>query len=173
LFFDAKNKMKFYRIKVYHNGVKTLSLGNDSNDSLAILLDRIQNQIQLKEDSFYQFNIYEREDNVLGKGILSTRSGHLDLYSENPKFERCFVCGKNYDIFISESIDTIVVVHIKYKIVPLFIEGKQKFLDWLYMYRFHIQKITINNNKDFDQVNLVEIQKELNSKVNDVIIETK
>lgn len=164
--------MKFYKVKVYFNGVKVLNLGNDTNDSLSIILDRIQNGIKLKEETFYQFNIYEGDDNIAAKGILSTRSGHLHLEDVNKFFERCFICDKNYNIFISESTDIIIVINIKYKIVPIFMEGKQKFIDWIYMYRLHIDKFMINE-REFEDLDLAEIKNSLNAKVNNVIIETK
>lgn len=163
--------MSFYTLKIFWNGVKHLDLGSDTNDSLDIILDRITSNLKLKEETFYRFNIYEGAI-VVGKGIYCTQTGNLDLSTTSKQFQHCFERGKKYSIFIAEVSDKLTVISINNKLMQLYIEGKQGFIDWIYTYRFNVEQIIVNQTS-FSELDLEEIKDALNEKINYVFIKIK
>lgn len=173
--------MLFYKIKIYVNGVKSLNLASDQNESLDLVIDRVIDSMAsasktgscLLQDKFYHFNIYDENGSIIyGKGILSPNLRNLDLEFTHKTFERCFVCGKKYVIILSEVYEPMMTISINDKMTPMYISGKNKFVDWIYTYRFHIESLQINT-KSFPKFDLDEINESLDQKVNAVYIKTK
>ena len=175
--------MSFYKLKIYLNGVKVLDLGSDTNDSLDIVLDRIRSNTNLKESSFYRFDIYEGSI-TMGTGLYCTSTERLDMSRQNEEFKRCFEKGKKYTIFILEVNDVVTVVTFDEKLIPFFIEGRKEFVEWLYKYRFHIEGMIVNQKTfiarrsvdvaKYDSNSFSEVEEELNQKTNYVfIVKTK
>lgn len=163
--------MAYYRINVYLNGVKKLELADHLNESLASILDKLKTNLQLDEDIFYRSYAYCSDDFIL-QGILNTKIDNLDIEFQSKMFEGCFEKGKKYKIFLSQITDCVSVILINDRIVPMYIEGIQKLIDWIYTFRLHIDKIYVNE-KSISDVNLVQVKNALNDKLNYVYLKTK
>jgi hypothetical protein len=176
--------MLFYKLNCYLNGKKVLQLANDGNDSLAVIIDKINDYLlsnepkldNLHEDKFYTFRLYDGSgQNMYAKGIYSTYYKHVDLHVCHKMFERFFVCGRKYTLLLSEVVDPIFLIttHTENGSSPLsYMHGRKDFMDWIHTYRLHIDCITLNQHK-FTAINVEEIQNKIDHKLNYVVVKIK
>lgn len=117
----------FYKINVYIDGKISNQLANDTNDSMAVILTRINFNESIE---FHSVRLYDEFGVQLVNGVYNKDPLSFGIIDKNPIFEMYFQRGKKYMLFVSEFTESLYIIHLDFS-KEIYKVGFHKFNTWL------------------------------------------